>query len=753
MSTAFLARISVFAFVIALAISGLDGASAAVKCPAGSGLNGNRCVYDRTPVGSAVGCARGQVQRGGECYKAPPAGFDWTTPGGLMIGRSCPKSSPPGTNDNGTTCLFTRSPIGAAGASCAAGQVQRATDCYSTPPAGWDWTTPAGLLIGRVCPADTADTGATCHYDRGVGTLPYGACPDGYAPTSDVDPLCHRALQTIRKFREAGTGFAQCNDNEQRECLGAQPGGNCLGVVRCWRDCPPGWGFDNVSLCVLSPDVKPRPKDCGNKDLIGGLCYTHPLDGFGCNATSCDMDKQVRPGGRIGTVTLSCAGGQDNVAGICYPAAPANFSCTVATCTFNKEVRAGGRLGVAQGGCSNSQENIAGLCYPKPAAPFKCAGLNCSADVKELTGVTAPTGVHGVGNSIGHGSGSHADKAALPKSCQEASDQYRIIAYVGFGSAPKNVQAWWAANKCTTTPAGFPKTCQEASNLYDMAPGKPTRASTEVQHWFKAIQCKTVPAAKAPVATAADSSALHGCVTRRVDGHYAGTSWMAKAVCQPNEIAVSGNGFCSGAGKMIGASTTRDTTDQRVWLWCNKPGPAIWYGMCCQATSAAHAPPAKELGSCTTRRLDAAFSGKGWQDKAVCHANELAISGNGSCEKAGQMIGASTTVGKLDGRAWIWCSKPGPATWNAVCCQSAAPAPTSLRSCVTRTLSAGYAGTGGMGKLVCHANEIAISGNGFCSQAGQMVGASTTQQTVDRNVWLSCSKPGNAVWYASCCQH
>jgi hypothetical protein len=57
---------------------------------------------------------------------------------------------------------------------------------------------------------------------------------------------------------------------------------------------------------------------------------------------------------------------------------------------------------------------------------------------------------------------------------------------------------------------------------------------------------------------------------------------MAQQVCQGNEVAVSGNGFCSQAGQMVGASTTSGRVDRNVWLWCSQSGRAIWYGMCCQ---------------------------------------------------------------------------------------------------------------------------------------------------------------------------
>ena len=75
-----------------------------------------------------------------------------------------------------------------------------------------------------------------------------------------------------------------------------------------------------------------------------------------------------------------------------------------------------------------------------------------------------------------------------------------------------------------------------------------------------------------------------------------------------------------------------------------------------------------------------------------------------------------------------------------------------LHACVTRSLSATYSGTTWMAQTVCAAGEIAVSGNGFCSAAGDMKGVSTTSGTTDRLVWLWCGQTGQAYWYAVCCQ-
>ncbi len=135
------------------------------ECPPNTNRIGNLCWYDRG-AGEFPGCSSGSVKKGVECYKKPPEGWDWTTEGGLMIGKKCPSN----VNDSGSTCWYDRG-IGTA-PECPAGKVQKGVECYEKPPEGWDWTTPGGLLIGKICPSDVNDSGTTCWYDRGAGRIP-----------------------------------------------------------------------------------------------------------------------------------------------------------------------------------------------------------------------------------------------------------------------------------------------------------------------------------------------------------------------------------------------------------------------------------------------------------------------------------------------------------------------------------------------------------------------------------------------------
>ncbi len=160
---------------------------------------------------------------------------------------------------------------------------------------------------------------------------------------------------------------------------------------------------------------------------------------------------------------------------------------------------------------------------------------------------------------------------------------------------------------------------------------------------------------------------LTQCTTRTVDGNYSGTTWAMQQVCKENEVAVSAGGFCTQAGAMIGASTTKNQLNREVWLQCSKPGPAIWYASCCQQVAAT--PPPKSPKNCTTRTVNDKFAGKTFVGKDVCQANEFALSAGGFCTTAGQMVGASTTNGAQDRKVWLQCTQPGDAVWYGVCCQ------------------------------------------------------------------------------------
>jgi hypothetical protein len=73
-------------------------------------------------------------------------------------------------------------------------------------------------------------------------------------------------------------------------------------------------------------------------------------------------------------------------------------------------------------------------------------------------------------------------------------------------------------------------------------------------------------------------------------------------------------------------------------------------------------------------------------------------------------------------------------------------------NCTTRTVNASIVGGNWRSQAVCNSDEIALAAGGYCSTAGNMVGASTTSGALGRWGWLWCTGNGNAVWYATCCK-
>jgi hypothetical protein len=216
------------------------------NCPSNTNRIGNLCWYDRG-AGEFPGCSSGSVKKGVECYKKPPEGWDWTTEGGLMIGKKCPSD----VNDSGTTCWYDRG-IGTL-PGCPTGKVQKAAECYEKPPEGWDWTTPGGLLIGKICPSDVNDSGTTCWYDRGAGRIPdLKPCAEGLR---DDGVSCWR--DTYGRGAGRSPNLYPCESGQRDDGLGS-----------CWLDsygrgagrtpnkaaCGAGESDDGTSCWVL-PDT------------------------------------------------------------------------------------------------------------------------------------------------------------------------------------------------------------------------------------------------------------------------------------------------------------------------------------------------------------------------------------------------------------------------------------------------------------------------------------------------------------------
>jgi len=162
------------------------------ECPSNTNRIGNLCWYDRG-AGEFPGCSSGSVKKGVECYKKPPEGWDWTTEGGLMIGKKCPSN----VNDSGSTCWYDRG-IGTAPdlKPCAEGLRDDGVSC---------WRDTYGRGAGRSpnlhpCASGERDDGSSCwldSYGRGWGRSPDKApCQSG---ETDDGTSCWVHPDTYRK--------------------------------------------------------------------------------------------------------------------------------------------------------------------------------------------------------------------------------------------------------------------------------------------------------------------------------------------------------------------------------------------------------------------------------------------------------------------------------------------------------------------------------------------------------------------------
>ena len=131
--------------------------------------------------------------------------------------------------------------------TCPPNQIQRGVECYEKPPNGYDWTTQSGLLIGKICPSGTNDSGITCWYDRGVGKIPQKKpCDKGQR---DDGTSCWSGARIVKALWDR----TKCNDDEENKA---------------------------------------------------GLCYKKARSGFNCKVTVCDFSKEIRPGKKLGTIKV-----------------------------------------------------------------------------------------------------------------------------------------------------------------------------------------------------------------------------------------------------------------------------------------------------------------------------------------------------------------------------------------------------------------------------------------------------------------
>jgi hypothetical protein len=209
------------------------------------------------------------------------------------LGDKCPA----GTTDVAGICFYDRGVGKIPDLQCPTGQVQRGVECWDAPPDGYDWTTPGGLLYGKVCPKGSNDSGTTCWYDRGVGKI-----PDDYG---------------------RGAGYVVWNEDKCKR----ESGVDCEKYGALWYPkCKAG--YHNVGCCVCAAD------GCGDdQEKIAGLCYPKPRAGFTCRATNCSFSKDVTGGKRRGVTTQACTDASREMSeAMCYTKPKDGFVCAMTTC-------------------------------------------------------------------------------------------------------------------------------------------------------------------------------------------------------------------------------------------------------------------------------------------------------------------------------------------------------------------------------------------------------------------------------------
>jgi len=250
--------------------------------------------------------------------------------------------------------------------------VQKGLQCFEPPPPGYDWTTPGGILIGKICPPGSNDSGTTCWYDRGVGRMPdKRPCADG---ERDTPTECWLDTYGVGAGRGADLGpcpprsysgaandcYAQQTDREDGR-NDSEPWGKSwdksdgcswnrhIEAGACFRACPEGFfgrayekcwanGADSFGVMRRAMD---RYQCNADEDKNGLMCYPKCKSGYrkvGC--CLCEPD-----GGPRVTAWLKdrqyCADDEEMKDGLCYKKCKPGFNAGVTICEFSKEVKSG----------------------------------------------------------------------------------------------------------------------------------------------------------------------------------------------------------------------------------------------------------------------------------------------------------------------------------------------------------------------------------------------------------------------------
>ena len=251
------------------------------------------------------------VQKGVECFEPPPKGYDWTTAGGVLIGKSCPS----GTNDSGTTCWYDRGggriPDKRA---CADGERDTPTECWlDTYGVGGGRPADYGDCPPRSSPGAAGDCYADqtdredsrndsepwgkswdkndgCSWNRHIEAgVCFRACPDGFFGRA-YDKCWANGADSFGVMKRSADRL-KCNDDEDKDGL------------RCYPKCKAG--FHKVGCCLCQPDnggprvtkwLHDRQYCADDEELKDGSCYKKCREGFNAGVTICEFSKDIKSG-------------------------------------------------------------------------------------------------------------------------------------------------------------------------------------------------------------------------------------------------------------------------------------------------------------------------------------------------------------------------------------------------------------------------------------------------------------------------
>lgn len=264
--------------------------------------------------------------------------------------------------------------------------VQKGIECYDPPPSGYDWSTPDGILIGKICPPGSNDSGTTCWYDRGVGRIPdkrpcepgerdtptecwidsYGRGAGRWADLGPCPPRSHPgaandcyAEQTDRqrqpydngRFPNEGEPWGKSWDKKTGPDAGCSWDRHMEGGM-CFRDCPDGffgrahekcWANGADSLGIMRR-VTDRYQCNDDEDKNGYMCYPKCKSGY--HAVGCCLCEPDNGGARV-TKWLKdrqyCADDEEMKDGLCYKKCKPGFNTGVTICEFSKDLKSGNK--------------------------------------------------------------------------------------------------------------------------------------------------------------------------------------------------------------------------------------------------------------------------------------------------------------------------------------------------------------------------------------------------------------------------